>query len=628
MRDLILGTAGHIDHGKTALIQALTGTNCDRLPEEKARGITIDIGFASLELPGVRFGIVDVPGHEKFVRNMLAGATGFDVVLLIIAADDGIMPQSREHLEILDFLGVSRGIVVLTKADLVDSETLELRRLEIEEWLRPSRLQAASILPVSSLSGTGIPELRAELTRLAAEVPAALESGPFVLAIDRAFSVAGHGTVVTGTVASGRVAIEEEVTLHRADGIERQLRVRGLHQHHTAVSHVIRGQRAAINLAGLELDEVGRGDTLSTSGALLPSRLLSVQVRASGSSRGLRQRLPVRVHLGTSDLEATLLLLDADTIRPGQTGLAQLYLRGFVSTSWGQRFVLRDSSGSSTLAGGVVLQPLATPIRRRSLAAIEHLERLASAEATSRISAAVWFTGFEGLPRSRFHQFAGTYDTTAEEVITFVKLPDRLFHRQRITEIEAALLARLGSLHQQQPICTNHAMEVVLSTLTQIPPALLKAVTQRLTETKSILASENRLSLASFQPKLSQQQRKWKEQIVRELADAGLAPPEWMSFLPKVSNQKKLLSEILEVACAEGQLVAVSAEFYLHKEAEQKLIQDLIRLLSDGRGRTVSEIRDALQTSRKYAVPFCEYLDRIQLTWRVGDVRVLVSDPE
>src|SRR3954469_25522960 len=397
-RDLILGTAGHIDHGKTSLVKALTGIDCDRLPEEKARGITIDIGFAHLALGDYRLGIVDVPGHERFVKNMLAGATGIDLALLVVAADDSVMPQTREHLEILKLLGLRHGLIALTKADLVDDTTREVVGLEVRELVRDSFLADAPVVATSAQTGFGIAELKAALADVCRRATVNEAGEWFRLPIDRAFVVQGHGTVVTGSVVSGAVTVGDELDWHKGDGSVERIRVRGLNNHGEAVPEAHRGQRAAVNLAGVPHEQVFRGQELAAPGYLVPSKVLTVRLSTSPEfRRPIKHRLPARLHVGTAEVMATVSLLDCDTVEPGQWGLAQLFLDDPVTTVWGQPFVLRDSSAEHTLGGGQVLQPSAVKVRRRHLEVLERVEKLWSDDPEPRVLAAAWFAGYHGF---------------------------------------------------------------------------------------------------------------------------------------------------------------------------------------------------------------------------------------
>ena len=398
-RDLILGTAGHIDHGKTSLVKALTGVDCDRLPEEKARGITIDIGFARLELPPYRLGIVDVPGHERFVKNMLAGATGIDLALLVVAADDSVMPQTREHLEILQLLGLRFGLIALTKSDLVDATTREVVGMEVRELVRDTFLADAPLVETSAQSGAGIEELKQAIAGVCAKVEERQGRQWFRLGIDRSFVVQGHGTVVTGSVTAGSLKVGDDVEwLPRGE----RVRVRSLQNHEQPVEEVHRGQRAAINLAGVRNEEVARGQELATPGYLVPSKVLTVRLHClADRKRPIKHRLPVRLHLGTAEAMATVALLDCDTVEPGQQGLAQLFLEEPATAAWGQPFVLRESSAAHTIGGGQVLQPLARKVRRRHLEVLELIEQLWSGEPLRRVLSVAWFAGFRRADRGR-----------------------------------------------------------------------------------------------------------------------------------------------------------------------------------------------------------------------------------
>ena len=326
-RDLILGTAGHIDHGKTSLVKKLTGIDTDRLPEEKARGITIDIGFASLQLGEFHLGIVDVPGHERFVKNMLAGATGVDLAILIVAADDGIMQQTREHLDILKLLGLRHGLIALTKADLVDDITRDVVILELQDFVAGSFLEGQPIIPTSAHTGLGFPELKEAILAECEKIASKNTSSWFRLPIDRAFVVQGHGTVVTGSITSGGVKVGDELEWHRGDGTRELVRIRGLNNHGQPVNEVQRGQRGAINLAGVPHDSVKRGQELATTGYLKPSKVLTVRLLALTTTRkAIKHRLPCRLHIGTAEVMATVSILDADTVEPGAWVFAQLFL--------------------------------------------------------------------------------------------------------------------------------------------------------------------------------------------------------------------------------------------------------------------------------------------------------------
>jgi len=638
-RDLILGTAGHIDHGKTSLVKALTGIDCDRLPEEKERGITIDIGFANLDLGDYRLGIVDVPGHERFVKNMLAGATGIDLALLVVAADDSVMPQTREHLEILNLLGVRHGVVALTKSDLVDETTREVVAMEVRELVKDSFLADSPIVAVSAVTGLGIDRLKSELTAAAAAVAQREAVGWFRLPIDRAFVVQGHGTVVTGSVASGRARVGEELDWHKGDGTVETIRVRGLTNHGQPVDEVHRGQRAGVNLAGVPHESVRRGQELCAPGYLAASRVLTVRLSASAEyRRPIKHRLPVRLHVGTAEVMGTVSLLDCDQVDPGKWGLAQLFLDEPVTTVWGQAFVLRDSSAEHTLGGGHVLQPRAGKIRRRHLESLVRIEQLWSDSLETRMLTVAWLAEFAGVTPADFVRGSGadpdeTHSLLAclvgeGKLVEFTLSSNRklLLHAERVAELQRRILDTLAVLHSENPLLTNHDRPRVLARLEYVgDEALLQAVTDRLIAEKKLVGDGRRLARADFKPKLSANQRKLKDRIVEAHLAAGFQPPDPKEFANQAGGNAAALRDIYEVAVAEGVLVKVSDDIYLSGESDGEMRRRVTDRLQSGPGATVAEIRDLLGTTRKYAVPICEYLDRVGLTRRDGDLRVLAG---
>ena len=634
-RDLILGTAGHIDHGKTSLVKALTGIDCDRLPEEKARGITIDIGFAILELPPYRLGIVDVPGHERFVKNMLAGATGIDLAVLVVAADDSIMPQTREHLEILRLLGLRHGVIALTKCDLVDETTREVVELEVRELVQGTFLENAPIIATSAQSGQGIAELKAAIAEVCKQVEERRGQQWFRLAIDRSFIVQGHGTVVTGSVTSGSLRVGDEVEwLPRGE----RVRVRSLQNHDRPVEEIHRGQRAAINLAGVHHEDVVRGQELATPGYLVPSRVMTVRLHClADMKRPIKHRMPVRFHLGTAEIMATVALLDADAIEPGRWGLAQVFLDEPAMGAWGQPFVVRESSAMQTLGGGQVLQPVARKIRRRHLDMLERIERLWSGDARERALTVAWFGAFGGFTVADLVRGANIAPDEAEQLVAQLKTegelmdvvisPARrlLLHKDMVHELEERILTALDRLHEQFPLMSTHDRQKVQSQLDYVgDDALVHATVERLIAGKKLAGDLRRIGRADFKPKLSANLRKLKDKLVAAYQEARFQPPEPASFAGQAGGNAANLRDLFDVCAAEGYLVHIADEIYLHSDVEAEMRRLVRERLAAGKGLTVAEIRDILGTTRKYAVPLCEYLDRVGVTKREGDLRVLV----
>jgi selenocysteine-specific elongation factor len=637
-RDLILGTAGHIDHGKTSLVKALTGTDCDRLPEEKARGITIDIGFATLDLGDFRLGIVDVPGHERFIKNMLAGATGIDLVVLVVAADDSIMPQTREHLEILRLLGLRHGVVALTKCDLVDETTREVVELEIRELVQGTFLEHAPIIRTSAHSGHGIAELKAALTDACRQVAIRTGTEWFRLAIDRSFIVQGHGTVVTGSATSGSAKVGDELEwLPRGE----RVRVRSLQNHDRPVQESHRGQRSAINLAGVHHEDVVRGQELATPGYLVPSRVVTVRLHClADARRPIKHRLPVRFHVGTAEIMGTVALLDCDTIEPGGWGLAQLFLEEPATATWGQPFVIRGSSATQTLGGGQVLQPVAKKIRRRHLEMLERIERLWTGDADQRALTVAWFGGFAGFTPADLVRGANIGPDQAPELIA--RLAARgdlvniavssnrqlLLHADMVKELDDRILTTLGRLHEQFPLMSAHDRQKVQSQLDYVgDDALVHAAVDRLLKRKVLTGDLRRIARADHKPKLSANLRKLKDKLIAAYQEARFQPPEPASFAGQAGGNAASLGDLFEVCVAEGYLVPITPDLYLHADTEAAMRRLITDKLAAGPGLTVAEIRDLLGTTRKYAVPLCEYLDRLGLTRREGDLRVLAANP-
>ncbi len=633
--DLILGTAGHIDHGKTSLIGALTGVDTDRLPDEKRRGITIDLGFAELCVGPYRLGIVDVPGHERFVRNMLAGATGIDLALLVIAADDSLKPQTLEHFDILRLLHLRAGVMALTKCDLVEPAWVDLVEEEIRAFVRGSFLESAPLVRTSVVTGQGIEALRGELERAAQQAarlrPADAAGTPFRMAIDRAFTIAGHGTVVTGSVTSGSARVGDELCIEPGGG---KVRVRGVQNHDRPAQEVHRGQRAAINLAGVHHGAIQRGQELSTPGHLRPSRLLSVQLRAvDGVARPIRNGTRVRVHVGTAELLGTLVLLDAESLGARQVALAQLHLTEPAVTTWGQPLVIRRESPVQTIGGGQVLVPDAQRLARHEPDALARLRTLQSGTPLERAAAALYFAGLSNWQPQDLARTAGIADPQAayEALLAQGTLcevavsPTRLlrFHRDVLDQLVTRIERFLERLHQAHPLRLSLPRHQLRQGFGHLEDALFNLALSVLEQAGRIRLTAQDVALEGHGPKLSQSERKLLAQLVADYRQAGLEAPSVAQLQQQATRSQAAVPQLVALAAANGQLVAITADFFLHTDVDQAIRQQLAAALADGRGLTVSQIREILNTSRKYAVPYCEYLDRIGFTRRDGDVRFL-----
>ena len=635
--DLILGTAGHIDHGKTALVKALTGVDTDRLPEEKKRGITIELGFAELVLGEYRLGIVDVPGHERFVRNMLAGATGTDLALLVVAADDSVKPQTREHLEILRLLELDAGVIALTKCDLPDEEWIELVEEEVRELVADTFLAEAPLVRTSATTGMGLDALRSALADAAEKAARSVrrrQAGPFRMAIDRAFTIAGHGTVVTGSVLSGQVATGDELAVEPG---EIRVRVRSLQNHGREVQEVHRGQRAAINLAGVHHEQLTRGHELASPGHLVPSRRLSVRVSLLPSApRALKNRARVRLHVGTAELMARVVLLDRDQLSPGDWAFAQVFLSQPAVTTWSQPFVLRSESPVVTIGGGQVLDPDALGLRRKREPSLARLSDLRSEDPTVRASAALYFAGWRPWQLGNLARTAGVDDpqgvcrTLVErgELLEVEVSPTRTvrIHRQVVEELSARVETILEKMHRQFPLRATLDRASLASRFAYLhDDALMGVLFGQMAAAGRIKLTDRGVALAGQGPQLSNQQQEILERIVEIYRRAAYQPPSLQEVKQQVSRNQAVAAELIALAVSEGRLVPISPEFYLEAEAERRMREDLKGRLSGGEGLTVGQVREILSTTRKYAVPLCEYLDRIGFTRRQGDVRVLAQ---
>lgn len=639
MIDLILGTAGHIDHGKTSLIKALTGVDTDRLPEEKRRGITIELGFAQLILDDVRLGIVDVPGHERFVRNMLAGATGVDVALLVVAADDSVKPQTREHLDILKLLNLDTGVIALTKCDLAKDDWIDLVEDEVRELVKGTFLEQAPIVRCSAHTGQGLDELRTAISaaahRAAAVARRRQTAGPFRMAIDRAFTIAGHGTVVTGSVVSGAAHPGDELMVEPG---EIRVRVRGVQQHDHAVEEVHRGQRAAINLAGIHHDEVRRGHELATPDFLIPTRLMSARLGLLPTAlRPLKSRSRGRLHVGTAEVLCSVVLLDREELRPGESALVQLFLSEPVVAVWSQPFVLRSESPVLTVGGGQVLDPHATKIRRSEAARIAKVGELTSTDEATRAAAALYLHGLRPWRPSDLARLAGAIDYDAlvarlrdnNTLVEIAVSPTRtaLVHREAIEDISRRIEAALKKLHDEFPLNSLLDRSRLASRLEYLGSVeLLDAVLAHMQRQKKVRIADRGVALVGKGPQLTTGEQKLVDEIIDKHRHAGFQPPTVAELKTAATKNQAVVPQLCKLAAAEGHLVEICADFYLHATVLQQLQQLLREKLAGGAGITVSELRELLGTTRKYAVPICEYLDRTNFTRRQGDLRVLAEN--
>lgn len=630
-KSIIVGTAGHIDHGKSSLVEALTGTHPDRLEEEKRRGITIDIGFAFLEEEGVRFGFVDVPGHERFVSNMLAGAAGIDMVLLVIAADESIKPQTREHFEICRLLGVERGIVALTKSDLADGDTAGLVRLEVEEYLRETFLAGAPIIPVSAKTGAGIPELKRALRRAASELVARDAAQYFRLPIDRAFAMKGFGAVVTGTLISGSVRAGDEVEVF--PGGER-LRVRGVQSGGKMIERAVAGQRTAVNLAGIEHSALRRGMNLASPGRFRCTRRLDAVLELLPSASKLKQRAQVHFHVGTAETVAEVFVYGGD-LAPGNSAFAQFRLRDEVLAFPGDRFIIRQFSPVTTIGGGAVLDALARrPLKRDTgrIAFLETSQRGRTEEILAEMTERAPF-GL-GLPEivARTGWQEEKIRATAGELVksgrvkgvgadAMVLVPAHVLKQARDT-----IALRVERFHKENPLLPGILREDLrASTGRRVKPETFRAALEELVADKKIELQGELVKAAGSAIALDPEEARAKEQIEAAFAGAGLTAPPVREALSKLPVEAKRAEKILQLLLREKTLVRVTAELIFHRETLTGL-KSRVAAFKKSHGERISVLafKDLTGITRKYAIPLLEYLDRERVTRRAGDERIIL----
>ncbi|MDY7107130.1 MAG: selenocysteine-specific translation elongation factor [Planctomycetota bacterium] len=637
-RQLILGTAGHIDHGKTQLIRALTGIDTDRLPQEKERGITIDIGFAFLDVGDYRLGIVDVPGHERFIRNMLAGAAGIDLALLVVAADDSVMPQTREHLAILQLLQVRHGLVAITKADLAEPDWLDLVEEDIRTLVSGTFLESAPIVRTSAVSRAGLDELTTVLAGTCTRIEAEEVGGLFRLAVDRSFTLRGLGTIVTGTVWSGRASVGEEVQWLPP---EKKLRIRGLQTHGKDAETTTKGQRAAINLQGVHHTEIHRGHELATPGLLRPARRITVLLNVLADSPcSVQHRSRLRLHLGTQEVIAGVRLLRGTTIEPGGEGYAQLICAEPIVGMARQPFVIRRESPLETIGGGIVIQPASRQLSRRDPKTIERLEELRDADEAVRAQAAIFFMGGQAwdeldlcreadLAPARARAIAEKLiaDGTVRELPVGSRRALRL-HRDFLGDLRKRITKVMKRLHDAAPLETAIPRQRLAGRLGYLGADVVQAVVDRMLGESALVGDESAFALASFKPRLTAAQKRLAGQVLEAFEAAGFQPPEVAKLAKSAGIKEDEARAVVELCADQGELVHLSGGLYIHRGAEERLRRRITEILRGSDGMTVSEIKDALEITRRHAVPICEYLDRIGLTKRRGDYRVLAKESD
>ncbi len=633
MKHKILGTAGHIDHGKTSLIRTLTGVNTDRLKEEQKRGITIELGFAALDLPsGRHLGIVDVPGHEKFVKNMVAGATGIDLVVMVIAADEGVMPQTVEHKEICSLLGVEHGLVVLTKTDLVDEEWLELVTEDVSDFVTGTFLEGRPIVPVSAATGEGIDEVVRALDELSAEVPERSAINIFRLPVDRVFTMKGFGTVITGTLVSGQVQTGDTIMIYPSRITSK---VRGVQVHNESVETAGRGMRTAINFQGLEKSAVFRGDVVSTPGALVPSYMADVALTyLSSNKRPIKNRTRVRFHTGTSEILGILILMDRDELAPGESTVAQMRLDTPVSLVRDDRFVIRSYSPIRTVGGGFVLNPMPRKHKRFRDDVVVGLTGLMDADVENRIAYHVAQSGYRGASFAELKIMVNRSDKPLQSALASLLTARRLIqtdkenrifiHGEVFDRLRDEMRDYLDTYHKAHPLKAGMSKEELKSKFPTILGTKLfnHALTQMIKD-EEVVQDEKTIRLAAHEVSLQVDQADLKARIEAAYRENGLTPPYFRDLSQQLGVSEKQGKEVLNLLVDEGVVVKAKEDLFFDAAAIADLKGRVVGFLGDHAEMTAPDFKQMTGLSRKYLIPLLEYFDAANVTIRVGDARKL-----
>jgi len=634
MKSVIVGTAGHIDHGKTALVKALTGIDADRLEEEKRRGITIDIGFAHFELPApdgsrIRLGFVDVPGHERFVRNMLAGVGGIDLVLLVIAADEGIKPQTREHFDICRLLAIRRGITVLTKSDAVDAETLEVVRLEVEDYVRGSFLDTtldpaqSPMVAVSSLTGAGLDELKSALAKIAFEVAAKNSAALARLPIDRVFTMKGFGTVVTGTLVAGTIRKEEELEVFPAG---RRVRVRGVQVHGAPAESAVAGQRTALNIAGLSTEDLARGMTLATADTFRSTSRVDALLSLLPSAKPLKDGARVHFHAHTAEAIAETRLYGAKQLKPADETYAQLRFAEPMLLLPGDRFIVRQFSPVVTIGGGVVLDASPAIRKQRVADATAFLNTMRDGSPEQVLAARVARRGSIGL---RLDEIPGEMNIRREQATKLADAAGLAWCNQVLVapaafaEAKADVLQALRKFHDANPLVAGMSKEELRDRV-NLGPEVFYSVLGKLAEEKKLEVAGELVHLPGRGVVMKDEEAESKKTIEQAFASAGLKVPSLKEVLAGLKVDKVRAQKIVTLLLRDKVLIKISEELVFHQSALMDLRHKIAALKNTVPKIDVARFKDMTGVSRKYAIPLLEYLDRERVTRRVGDKRVIL----
>ena len=634
MPHVIVGTAGHIDHGKTALVKALTGIDADRLKEEKERGITIDIGFAHLPLDSnTTIGFIDVPGHERFIKNMLAGVGGIDLVMLVIAADELVMPQTREHLDICSLLHIKQGFTVLTKIDRVEPDIVDLVEIEVREFLKGSFLEHSPILRVSSYTGQGIPQLIETLREFVGKAGAKDANDIFRLPVDRCFTMKGFGTVATGTLIAGKVAKEQEIEILPT---ERKARVRGIQVHGRAANEALAGQRTALNLQGIEVSQIQRGMVLTIPGLFKPTSMFDCHLELLRSAPNpIEMRKRIRFHIGTAELMGYVVLLGQNRLEPGDSAFAQIRLEEPTFALPGDRFIIRQYSPMLTIGGGQILDSAPLKHRRTDKNVLERLRVFKEGSVEDQVMTAINEAGLKTVELQELSARRGLVPTRARERVTtlvnsgrvrvLAENPFVVVAAKAFLEAAAAAAATVEKFHQTNPLTPGMGREELKARLFSDASSLLfQAVLDALVTEKKIVFEQDLIRLFGRKVTLKADEEKMRNQLAERFRSLGLQVPSPDELITNLKLDRNSARKIIQLMVKENALVKISEDMLIHRAAVDKLIADVKALKSKNPKMGVGEFKDLTGVSRKFAIPLLEYLDRQRVTRRVGDERMIL----
>ncbi|HNT67796.1 MAG TPA: selenocysteine-specific translation elongation factor [Syntrophorhabdaceae bacterium] len=629
MKQIVIGTAGHIDHGKTTLITAITGIDCDRLKEEKERGITTELGFAHYKFgEDLLVGIVDVPGHEKFVRHMVAGAWGIDMVLLVVAADEGVMPQTREHLDICELLGLKRGIVAITKTDLVDEDMIELVKEDIEDFLAGRSLEGAPVIPVSSTTGENIPLLRDLIEGAAREIDERSREGIFRLPVDRVFTLKGFGTIVTGTCISGLLKVGDEIEIYP---LGKLARVRNIQAYHEDVGEAIAGQRVALNIQGIEKNDIERGVVIGKPGTLFLAQRVDAMLKYLPLPlKPIKNNSVLRFHIATMQEEARLVLLDSDIIEPGEERFVQFVFSQPIVVLPGDGYILRGPYAIQTIGGGKILDVLPGRHKRQSEGLGSIYALLTHGSDTDKVEYHLLKAGHGGLKKELLGILLGKEEKKVDHTIQTLQDSKKaltvgkiIVHMEKFTEYKKILLKLINDYYAKNPLKVGISREELRMKLPQVEQQIFLAALEECIREGVVITEKDKVIVKGTKGAQGEDIERLKEMILKRLYQYGFTPPGLKELSGEIKKNEQHLKDILEGLVFDGKVVKIKGDMYFHREIIEDLKKTVVDFLMKKKEMTPSDLKSILNLSRKYMIPLLEYLDEIKLTIRVGDKRVL-----